>query len=518
MTPYCAMKRPLISSALFSRCQTPFLMGEGYSMPGTFLTTAERERLSRFPASVSPPDLMTYFALSDHDHAFLDPYRSDSTRLGVALQLCSMRYLGFCPVQISTAPHEVIRYLAAQLHVPSETLGAYGNRAKTRQGHVQDVLAYLGLRRFQPDDQAALQAWLLERALEHDNPSLLLHLACEHLKQQQLMRPGVTVLERLIVSARVQAHHETFRRLHPLLSQPVMDFLDSLLALEPDSGRTTLYTLRQHATTNTPAALVKALDKRALLQQWSIDQWDLTRLNPNRQKFLAHLGRKYTAQALRRMGPERRYPILVAFLKETLMDLTDEILDIFDTCLATRHKKARSAWEDYQSEMAQTTSAHSMLLHEIGQLVLDEAIADAKLRQSIYRCIPPETLRAAIVEAKTLGTPHGYYDFLDDHYSYIRQFAPQFLATLPFTSHAADDPLLEAVATLRQLDTANQRKLPDDVSMDFVPDRWRRFVHNHGQPSRRAYELCALSTLRDALLQATSMCQRVAAMRTRKRI
>ena len=61
-------------------------------MPGTFLTTAERERLSRFPASVSPPDLMTYFALSDHDHAFLDPYRSDSTRLGVALQLCSMRW------------------------------------------------------------------------------------------------------------------------------------------------------------------------------------------------------------------------------------------------------------------------------------------------------------------------------------------------------------------------------------------------------------------------------------------
>jgi hypothetical protein len=287
-------------------------------MPGTFLTTAERERLSRFPDVVSPPDLMTYFALSDNDQAFIDPYRSDSHRLGVALQLCSMRYLGFCPVQISTAPQEVISSLAAQLHVPSETLGAYGSRAKTRQGHVQEVLSYLRFRRFQPDDQAALQAWLLERALEHDKPTLLLHMACEHLKQQQLMRPGVTILERLVVSARLQAHHESFRRLHPLLSQTVMDFLDSLLALEPDSGRTTLYTLRQHATTNTPAALVRALDTRALLQQWDIDQWDLTRLNPNRQKFLARLGRKYTAQALRRMGPERRYPILVAFLKQKI--------------------------------------------------------------------------------------------------------------------------------------------------------------------------------------------------------
>src|SRR6516162_8619518 len=200
-------------------------MRERHSMPGTFLTTAERERLSRFPASVSPPDLMTYFALSDNDLAFINPYRSDATRLGVALQLCSMRYLGFCPVQISMAPQEVIRSLAAQLHVPSETLGAYGSRAKTRQGHVQDVLAYLGFRRFQPDDQAALHAWLLERALEHDKPTLLLHMACEHLKQQHLMRPGVTVLERLVVAARVHAHHESFRRLHPILSQTVRDFL-----------------------------------------------------------------------------------------------------------------------------------------------------------------------------------------------------------------------------------------------------------------------------------------------------
>src|SRR4029453_3497907 len=80
---------------------------------------------------------------------------------------------------------------------------------------------------------------------------------------KQVMRPGVTILERLVVAAPVQAHHESFRRLHPLLSQTVMDFLDSLLALEPDSGQTTLYTLRQHATTNTPAALVRALDKRA---------------------------------------------------------------------------------------------------------------------------------------------------------------------------------------------------------------------------------------------------------------
>jgi hypothetical protein len=32
-------------------------------------------------------------------------------------------------------------------------------------------------------------------------------------------------------------------------------------------------------------------------------------------------------QALRRMGPERRYPILLSFLKQTLIELTDESID-----------------------------------------------------------------------------------------------------------------------------------------------------------------------------------------------
>ena len=41
--------------------------------------------------------------------------------------------------------------------------------------------------------------------------------------------------------------------------------------------------------------------------------WDVSTLNPNRQKFLARLGRKYTAQALHCMGPERCYPIRLGF-------------------------------------------------------------------------------------------------------------------------------------------------------------------------------------------------------------
>jgi hypothetical protein len=170
------------------------------------------------------------------------------------------------------------------------------------------------------------------------------------------------------------------------------------------------------------------------LQSWSVDAWELSALNPNRQKFLARLGRKYTVQALRRMGPERRYPILLSFLKQTLIDLTDESIDLFDVCIASRHKKARKALQDYQTAIAETTEAHSQLLQTIGDLVLDDTVTDDHLRQAIYHHIPRSNLQMAVKEAHSLRRPNSYFDFLDDHYSYVRQFAPQFLDTLSFES------------------------------------------------------------------------------------
>jgi hypothetical protein len=52
---------------------------------------------------------------------------------------------------------------------------------------------------------------------------------------------------------------------------------------------------------------------------------------------------------------------------------------------------------------------------------------------------------------------------------------------------------------LRALNTTKRRKLPDEAPLDFVPDQWRRLVMPDGQPDRPPYELCVLSTLREAL-------------------
>ena len=80
-------------------------------MPVRFLSDAQREQLSGFPAELDGEALDRFFTLSDADLAEVRRRHGDSNRLGWALQLCGMRMLGFCPDDLTTAPVVVIRLL-----------------------------------------------------------------------------------------------------------------------------------------------------------------------------------------------------------------------------------------------------------------------------------------------------------------------------------------------------------------------------------------------------------------------
>jgi hypothetical protein len=114
------------------------------------ITTAIRERLTRFPESVPHRDVSTYLTLSEQALAYVHLHRTAPHRLGVALLLCTIRYLGFSPSALKSARPELLQYLAAQLEMDPAILQAYSNRRKTRDAHVQALLSYLGFRRARP--------------------------------------------------------------------------------------------------------------------------------------------------------------------------------------------------------------------------------------------------------------------------------------------------------------------------------------------------------------------------------
>jgi TnpA family transposase len=471
-------------------------------MPGRFLTDADRDRLRRFPAEVPPEDLVDYFTLSGRDQVQVRRQRGGPNRIGFALQLCTLRYLGFVPDQLRGVPPAVIAHLAQQLGAAPEFLAAYGDRPHTRTDHLQEAVAYLGFRKARAGDLRDLRTWLVGRALEHDRPTLLFQLAGEKLRADKVVRPGPTCLERLVVAARLEAQRETFRLLGPLLTGDGKAMLDRLLVPEPAGGATRLAWLRRGAVSNSPRAILSNIEKLDFLRRAGVDRWSLDGLNPNRLKRLAQVARRSSGQALQRMPDERRYPFLVAFLHQSLVDITDEAIDLFDRCLAEAYARARHDLEEFHNAAAKTVNETARLFGELARVVLDPAVRDAQLRRAIYRKIPAETLRKAAEESARIARPadDDGLDFLRRRYGHLRRFVPAFLAAFPFRSNVAPDPLLEAVDLIRRLGDRRGRSLTRTAPVDFVPAKWRHLViDDRGRIDRTYYELCMLWQLRAAL-------------------
>ena len=135
-------------------------------------------------------------------------------RLGLAVSLCALRFLGFVPDDIASIPDEALVFVSRQVDAEAHELLAYGARAQTRSDHLQLVLDHLGWRRAGDADRERLAEWLIERAVEHDTPATLMGLLGEHLRARRVLRPSVETLTRMIATARANAH----RRVDALLA------------------------------------------------------------------------------------------------------------------------------------------------------------------------------------------------------------------------------------------------------------------------------------------------------------
>jgi hypothetical protein len=76
-------------------------------MPIDFLSDEERARLSTFPEEVTDRDVIAYFRLTANDRKQLPRTTAKHNRFGYAMQLCTLRFLGFCPDDLTAAPQNV---------------------------------------------------------------------------------------------------------------------------------------------------------------------------------------------------------------------------------------------------------------------------------------------------------------------------------------------------------------------------------------------------------------------------
>lgn len=188
-----------------------------------------------FSGAPSREELERFFFLDDADKARVATRRSASSRLGFALQLGSVRFLGVFLNDPTRVPGEVVDYVAEQVGAPSSALEGYLERRPTRFRHAAEITEVYGYREFAAVEKELVR-WLADRAWTTDEGSaVLFDGAVTWLRSRLILLPGLTTLTRLVGRERDAASARGWSELVAPLSAMQERALRRLLVVPGDA-------------------------------------------------------------------------------------------------------------------------------------------------------------------------------------------------------------------------------------------------------------------------------------------
>jgi TnpA family transposase len=471
-------------------------------MPVSFLSKDQRESYGHFAGAPSPDDLDRYFHLDEFDLGLISKKRGQNNRLGFALQLGTVRYLGTFLEDPLDVPTTVLQTLTRQLFIDSlDGIQVYRSDEQ-RWNHAAEIRAQYGYVEItEPRIGLRLTRWLYAMCWTGtDRPSVLFERATTWLVTQKVLLPGCSTLERYVSRLRSRVEERVWKSLSQGISSTQQKKLEALLEVPAGTRQSQLDSLRTGPVMVSSTSLTNALLRLNSVRELGIKIPATARIPANRIAALARFVGAAKVNAILRLTNPRRLATLVAFAHCLEASAQDDALDILEGVLRELFGDAVKAEKKARLRTLKDLDQAAAILANACRVLLDSSVQDDELRTKLFEKIPRDTLESAVDDVRTLIRPPNnvYFKELESKYRTVRRFLPTLAEHIHFGANPSGAPVVAAMEWLRVNMTL---KTPQsDAPCEVISKSWRPHVlRDDDTIDRRAYSFCVLKELQSAL-------------------
>jgi TnpA family transposase len=459
-----------------------------------------------FKTTYTHDELVEHFLLTPAERAVVDTCYGAVNRHGVAVLLKAVQYLGYFPSALSQVPAVVRTFLAHQLHLLWDHTPDYPWHSTTHDRHLLLIRQHTGFRFPTGQDKQALETWLRTAgAPTAPTEEDLCECAYTRCRALGLELPAERELQRLVRGALHRFCQDLYTRITAQLSPEVLARLDALLLVESDASQSVFDQLKAAPSTPGVKNLQHELTKLQTLRGLGVP---VAAFAGTPEKVLQLLKRRVAnerAGEMRAHPPAIRYALLACFVHVHTMDVIDDAVRMTLDVIRRIDTQTEKHLEKTLLHDIKRVAGKVQMLYRIAEAVVEEP--DGTIRTVLFPQVKEETFRDLAAEAKANGPQYRiWYQYVmrQKYIHHYRQMLPWILEHLTFRSENRFQPVIEALAVIKQHVGTKTPYLPADAPVDgVVLPSWRETVlEEHAgttRINRQYYELCVLQRLERAL-------------------
>ncbi|TBE25222.1 Tn3 family transposase [Rhizobium ruizarguesonis] len=468
------------------------------------LTDAERQNFLALPTD--DDTLIRHWSLDDDDRRLIETRRHDDTRLGLALQLCALRYPGRLIQRGEVIPSVALSFLAEQLGIDPEALSTFARRAATRYEQLAILRQHYGFTELSHPLRADLLAFARGIAIAATKDKFVVATLADEMRRRRIVIPGITVLERLAGQACTEAEEALYADVAGRLAPDLIIRMEALLGAGRRAKQSGISWLREPPGKAGVSAMRGLIDRLEAVRHAGIPNDVLQAIPAHRVRRMAQEGRRLTAQNFEQMRPGRRHATLAAFLLEMEIALTDAAIGMFETLIGKSFRQAEATRDKQLLESASSATSALDFFANFGEAITAQRESGLSLDEAVTTVTSWEELIQATASAKAVKRPRSEDDlitYLSAQYVRIRRFVTPFLASFTFEGNRRNAHFIEAIVRMETAWRKGSRSAEQPwvrKALLLANARWRKeIVGADGAIDRKMLELFLIVELKNRI-------------------